>query len=112
MGDATTFAGGFLGKLIINIIALGVLWFAVMAALKGSEITKEAAAPIASFGEEIGKLAKKLPQYAPIIPTKHGAASVSSLPNIATTVRSSIEGQAANRGQDIGQSIARAMGVQ
>ena len=57
-----------------------------MAALKGSEVTKEAATPIESFGTEIGKLAKKLPQYAPIIPTGHGMATMASLPQISGTI--------------------------
>ncbi len=50
-----------------------------MAALKSSDITKEASEPIAKFGSDIGGILKKLPQYAPVIPTGHGAASISSL---------------------------------
>lgn len=50
----------------MNILALGILWMAVMAALGASKITEAAVAPIKGFGDEIGKLAMKTPQYIPI----------------------------------------------
>lgn len=50
-------------------IALAILWLAVQGAINSNEITKEAAQPVADFGNQIGGIIKKLPQYAPIIPT-------------------------------------------
>jgi hypothetical protein len=50
----------------MNILALVILWMAVMAALGASKITEAAVKPIADFGSEIGKLAMKAPQYIPI----------------------------------------------
>lgn len=67
--DAKSLGGGFIGQLAMQIVALCVLWFAVMAALKGSEVTKSAAEPISKFGGEIAGLVQSLPKYAPIIPT-------------------------------------------
>ena len=63
----------------MQIAGLAILWFAVMAALKSNEVTKEASEPIAKFGNDIGGILKKLPQYAPIIPTGHGSASIASI---------------------------------
>lgn len=50
----------------MNVLALVILWMAVMAALGADDITGAAVAPIQSFGDEIGKLAMKAPQYIPI----------------------------------------------
>gem|GEM_PF-7102198 len=50
----------------MNVLALVILWMAVMAALNADEVTKSAVAPIKSFGDEVGKLALKSPQYIPI----------------------------------------------
>lgn len=89
--------------------ALCILWFAVMAALKGSEITKEAAAPIESFGNDIGSLMKSLPKYAPIIPTGHGMASMSSLPRISSQVKNAIDSTQTQRASEVGNSINKAL---
>jgi hypothetical protein len=109
--DIKTLGGGFIGGLLIKIAALCILWFAVMSALKGSKITQEAAEPISKFGGEIWSLLKKLPQYAPVIPTGHGKASLSSLWNISSRVSGDIQSRQNQVGQDIGSSISRAMGV-
>lgn len=109
--DGKTIGGGFIGQIVMQFAALGVLWFAVMAALKGSEITKEAAAPIEKFGGEIGSLIQSLPKYAPIIPTGHGAASLNSLPTISGSITNAMRGNAANRGNEIGGRINDTLGI-
>lgn len=81
-----------------------------MAALKGSEVTKEAAEPIASFGADIGKLMQSLPKYAPIIPTGHGAASLASLPRISNQVKNAADSTQTTRAQEVGNSITNALG--
>jgi len=48
-----------------------------MAALKSSDITGNVIQPIVSFGNSIADLAKKAPQFAPIIPTPNGRVSTS-----------------------------------
>ncbi len=68
--DVANLAMGFFGSLFLNILVLIVLWVAVMAALKSNDITSSAVQPIADFGDQIGKLMKDLPKYAPIIPVK------------------------------------------
>ena len=79
-----------IGKLIIQIAGLVILWFAVMAALKSNEVTKEASEPIASFGDQIGGLLKKLPQYAPIIPTPHGKLSMNNLKGVSSGISGAV----------------------
>jgi len=73
----------WIGQLLLEIFWLVILWIAVMAALKSSEITHNVVKPIISFGESIWSLVAKAPQYAPIIPTPGGgtmnAASLQAL---------------------------------
>lgn len=52
--------------MVVDILAIIVLWMAVMVALKSSEITKQAVDPIAKFGSNIGSLAMNMPKYVPI----------------------------------------------
>ncbi len=61
-----TGSGGIIGTVILDVIALTILWIAVMAALKVSEITKAAIDPFEKAGKSIGDLGKSLPKYAPI----------------------------------------------
>jgi hypothetical protein len=91
--------------LIIYFLALAVLWIAVTAAINSSEITKEAAQPVAEFGNQIGGIIKKLPQYAPIIPTGHGHANLSlnNLSGVSSGIQSAV--------QQRGNSEAHTMGV-
>lgn len=62
-------------QLLLEIFWLVLLWIAVMAALKSSEITHNVVKPIISFGESIWSLVSKAPQYAPIFPTPNGMTS-------------------------------------
>lgn len=65
--------------MILDILAIIVLWMAVMVALKSSEITKQAVDPIAGFGSSIGKLAMNMPKYVPIPLGKDGNGNKRSL---------------------------------
>lgn len=58
-----------IGKLIVQIFWVVILWIAVMAALRQSETTKQITAPIAEFWKSVGQLAAKAPTYAPILPS-------------------------------------------
>jgi malonyl CoA-acyl carrier protein transacylase len=55
-----------IGTIIVNTLALVILWMAVMAALSASKITGEAVKPIADMGHSVGELMKNAPQYVPI----------------------------------------------
>lgn len=55
-----------IGKIVISFLSVAILWMAVMAALGSSEITGKAIEPIASFGNNMGKLALDMPKYMPI----------------------------------------------
>ncbi len=59
----------WLWKIILQLFWLAMLWIALMAALKSSEITGKVVQPIADFGKSVWSLVAKSPQYAPIIPT-------------------------------------------
>lgn len=61
-----------LWQLILELFWLAILWIAVMAALKSSDITGKVIEPISAFWTSIGSLVAKAPQYAPIIPTPGG----------------------------------------
>lgn len=55
-----------IGKIIISFLSVAVLWMAVMAALGSSAITKTAVEPMATFGNNMGKLALDMPKYMPV----------------------------------------------
>lgn len=55
-----------ISTIIINILALVILWMAVMAALQANEITWNAVKPIADFWASIWKLALESPKYIPL----------------------------------------------
>ncbi|MFZ4461591.1 MAG: hypothetical protein ACOYN2_03510 [Patescibacteria group bacterium] len=73
VNDTKDLGLNILGRFMIHILGLVVLWMAVMAALKSNKITEDAVKPVAEFGESIGKLMKSIPKMIPIIPTPHGA---------------------------------------
>jgi len=57
---------GIIGTIIMNVLALVILWMAVMAALGADDVTKAAVEPIQKFGGSVGDLMMKAPQYIPI----------------------------------------------
>lgn len=86
----------FLAQLIVDLIALAVLWMAVMAALKSSSITANVVQPIASFGENIWKTAMKLPQYAPVFPGWQSMRSMQQVWNIPWSILETKTSERAN----------------
>ena len=66
--------------LILKIFWIVVLWWAVMAALKQSQITQEIIMPISEFGKNVWELATKIPQYTPILPGRQTLDSLQQLP--------------------------------
>lgn len=66
--------------LILKIFWIVVLWWAVMAALKQSQITQEIIEPISAFGTSVWNLAKSIPQYTPILPGWQTLTSLSQQP--------------------------------
>lgn len=91
-----------LGRFMINILGLIVLWMAVMAALKSNKITEDAVKPVAEFGESIGKLMKSLPKLIPIIPTPHGAMGLQGLGNVGSSFTNEIQRGPAREGDELG----------
>ena len=69
--------------LILKIFWIVVLWGAVMAALKQSQITWEIIEPISAFGRSVWELATKIPQFTPILPGRQTLDSLQQLPNKA-----------------------------
>ena len=74
--------------LILKIFWIVVLWWAVMAALKQSQITQEIIQPISAFGESVWNLAKSIPQYAPILPWQTSLANLETIPKWFETLLS------------------------
>ncbi len=108
-------AASAIGKIIVDVLALIVLWMAVMAALKSNEITKQAVDPIAQFGSSIGGLIKDLPKHVPIpLPGGHSV-SAKGLQNMGQQISQTISqralGESTAIGQAIGGSLADKMGL-
>lgn len=70
--------GWALWETIVLLFWIWVLWVAVMAALRSSEITEAVVKPIYDFGTQVWQLAAKAPMYAPIIPTWSGGMSAAT----------------------------------
>ncbi|PZM81972.1 hypothetical protein DLH72_04705 [Candidatus Gracilibacteria bacterium] len=107
---AKTIGGGALGivgALILKIFGVVILWGTVMAALKQSKITESIIAPIANFGEQVGKLGATLPQYVPILP---GGQSLKSLETAGNNLDSSLRG--AFGVQDRSENFLKSIGLQ
>ena len=99
-GKDSTGIGGALWKLIIELFGIVILWIAVMAALKQSEITSKITEPIQQFGWSVWGLIAKSPMYAPIIPTWVGwwTMSATGLQQIWATAKSHYETQSRETG--------------
>ena len=108
---------GLIGSVIMGFLALAILWMAVMAALGSSKITEAAVAPIKWFGDEIGKLAMKAPQYIPIPLWKdkqwnNRSISMAGMSSIPNTISSALSQHATSEGGKIWQSFAKSMGIE
>lgn len=94
--------------LILQLFWLVILWMAVMAALKQSEITKEVTQPIADFWDSVWSLIAKAPTYAPIIP---GIGSISELWAAWWSFKSSIESHYSSKWSQLWQKAAQSFGI-
>ncbi len=83
--------------LVMQIFGIVFLWMWVMAALHSSEITKEVTEPVSHFWEEVWKLLKKSPTYAPIFP---GGLSAQGLQTIWWQASSYYQNKASTNAQD------------
>jgi len=77
-----------IGKIIMQLFGIVILWMAVMTALKQSEITSKITEPIQQFGWNVWNLIAKSPMYAPIIP---GWLSVQWLQRVSTMPKTALE---------------------
>jgi len=104
--DDGTQDGTIIGKLIVEIFWVVILWIAVMSALWASKTTKAIVEPIAQFGKSVWELAAKAPTYAPIIPTWSGKwMSVTWLQQVWSTISSSAEQSARSRWSDFAKTL-------
>lgn len=90
--DWALFAWGWsaIGKMIVEIFWIVILWIAVMAALRSSETTRAVVEPIAAFGKSVWELAAKAPTYAPIIPLGQWGMSATALSSAWAQVKNTI----------------------
>lgn len=106
--DAKNLGFGLMGYLIINLLALAVLWMSVMAALRSNEVTKGAVDPIAKFGDSIGELMKSMPKYVPIIPAgkdkdgKMRYMGIGGLENLGSQMKAVVSNRATSVGSELG----------
>lgn len=100
---------GTIGRLIVMILALIVLWLAVVAGSKSSDITQAAIEPIESFGKSVGGTITKLPQYIPIPLGGDKKMSYAGLQSLGTGI-ASIGDAARSSGSGFGQKIADKIG--
>lgn len=89
-------AGGIIGKVILDVIALALLWMTLMWALKISKIMGSAIDPIANAGKSLADLAKKWPQYIPI----PGIWSLKGAESLAANFKGSFDTNAINKAQE------------
>jgi len=75
--------------IIMQLFAIVVLRWAVMAALRSSEITKTITQPIYDFGNKVWWMVAQAPMYAPVF----GGQSMTSMQSAASSVSSSIQSQ-------------------
>jgi hypothetical protein len=92
--------GNWLWQMIIQLFWLAILWIAIMAALKSSDITGKIIEPIEQFWKSVGSLIEKAPQYAPIIPTPGGAVSAQNMSRIWQRATSFMQEKDNTRAQD------------
>lgn len=112
LNGALDLGKGIIGTIIMNVLALVILWMAVMAALGADDITKAAVAPIKSFGDEVGKLALKSPQYIPIpLPGGHKV-SMAGMQSVPNTISSALSQKASKEGGELGGTFAKALGIE
>ncbi|MCH8518308.1 SLC19 family protein [Candidatus Gracilibacteria bacterium] len=100
---------GVIGKLIVQIFGVAILWIAVMVALRSSEATKAIVEPIYQFGQSMGKLAAAAPTYAPIIPAGNGERlSVAGLGTFGQSMESTVAANARGTGSRLGTTFGEA----
>nr|MDD3720299.1 hypothetical protein [Candidatus Gracilibacteria bacterium] len=90
--------GSLIGKLILQVFGLALLWIAVMAALNASNVTKSIVEPIEKFGKSVGSLAMSAPKYIPIPGT--GGLSAQGLSQVGQTAVSNFEQRSNLKTQD------------
>lgn len=99
-----------ISSIIMWFLALAILWMAVMAALGASKITEAAVAPIKWFGDEIGKLAMKAPQYIPIPLPGGKSTSMAGVGTIWTSMSQKVNSMAMGDSSEIGASFGKQIG--
>lgn len=89
-----------IGKIVVSFLSVAILWMAVMAALGSSEITGKAIEPIASFGNNMGKLALDMPKYMPIPIGGGHKMSMAGLSSASNTITQNFSNKSAEMGSE------------
>ncbi|MCH2188419.1 hypothetical protein MK079_01155 [Candidatus Gracilibacteria bacterium] len=92
----------FIGKIIMQLFGLVILWVAVMAALKQSKTTEMISQPVADFGKSVGELAAKSPQYLPVF----GGKSAAEVGAAGGALKSSVHSHYSSKGSEFGQQLS------
>lgn len=103
VGEWAQIGLGALGAIMMNLFGLAVLWMAVMTALtSGGKMVNQVIEPIHTFGKDMWKLAMTSPQYLPILP---GGLSAHGLPQVWSTIKSSIQDVSNKKARDFEASL-------
>ena len=85
-------------SLILKVFGIVILWWALMAAMKTSSITKTIIAPLETFWQQVWKIITSAPANIPLFPTwKGGMQSMNSMSNIWTNINSAITWRSSDR---------------
>lgn len=82
--SALNMAGGIIGTIIVDIIALVFIWVAFMAAKGVSKVAAAAFAPFEEIGNKMGTLAASIPKYTPIPGTGVSVSGIQKIPDNIT----------------------------
>lgn len=86
--DTADWALWFIWTIILQIFWIVILRWAMMAAMRTSDITKTIVEPIYSFGNQVWGLVARIPQYTPIFP---GGQSMNSMQQIWSSAKNYYE---------------------
>ncbi len=90
-----------IGRLLMEIFGIVILWIWVFGALRTSKITSKIVEPIEQFWTQVWQLVMKSPMYAPIIPTGSGKMmSISSAQKVLSTGQSYLETGASGKANE------------
>lgn len=98
---------GIVGRLVIQVFGIIILWGSIMAALRASSVTKMVVEPLHQFGTQVWQLAAKSPGYLPLF----GGQSMQSISKAAGTFSGAIQNKAGTQWSKLWEMAAKRFGI-